>query len=368
MNCWGGGVASLTPGWTRAEDLRSSQPPILQIKLHNFTFDRYTMKNNNAKKRKNIVKAAKNLQPLFSAPKERTQSEGTKMERSKMADGLSSYAIEKVHNSDITLDPQLDKLKNEILDQIAKLIAPLTAQLAEIKVDLQATNLKADKALDASSSAQREVGLLHEAFENQQERLINLEVNMRQNHLKLRGIDELLIPKEDLMPVITRWLAKHLELEEGVNTLITKAYRIGTPKQYKNRPVPRDIIIEIPDQKIKMKIIETAKISGSILFNGTPVQIYTDLPREALLIRKELKPITDALRNANVRYKWINHVKILVILNGKHHVATNLRNGTELLNNIGVEIPMETSKQNQKRKLTDMLSPQKGSKIPIRNP
>ncbi|XP_054825859.1 uncharacterized protein LOC129323355 [Eublepharis macularius] len=325
------------------------------------------MLTNPIKKKKNNLKTVKNLQTFFAASGESTGKERSNTEKNKMAELVANEGAAEVGQPENYLDPQLIQLKQDIIEQMAKLISPITTQLADIKRDLQSVNHKADKAMEVSVKSQQDINDMQKTIIEQQDRLMKLELNARQNQIKIRGIDELLTYNTDLTSFIANWLAKQLKLEEGVYPYITKTYRVGPYHQNKNKDRPRDIIIEIPDQRTRKKIMEEARARGSFKCEGKLIYIFADLPKEVLAKRRELKPISETLQRANRRYKWLDQCKLMVFHQGKKYIATDVDTGLELLNAVGLETPMETNKQNQKRKSSDLLSPQKGSKIPIRD-
>lgn len=47
-----------------------------------------------------------------------------------------------------------------------------------------------------------------------------------------------------------------------------------------------------------------ARESDEILFNGTPIQIYADLSKKTLFLRKALRPLLAMLKERHILYRW----------------------------------------------------------------
>ena len=81
-----------------------------------------------------------------------------------------------------------------------------------------------------------------------------------------------------------------------------RIHRALRPKGRDTDP-PRDIICCMSDFKLKEEILNKAR--GQRLYCGeTPVQLYQDLSGITLQHRRDLKPLLEALRSRDIRYKW----------------------------------------------------------------
>lgn len=60
------------------------------------------------------------------------------------------------------------------------------------------------------------------------------------------------------------------------------------------------------------------------MFNDSPVMLLTDLSRQTLLMRKALKPVTDAVQAEQIKYRWGFPFQLSASHNGKLAVFRTL--------------------------------------------
>uniref|UniRef100_A0A8C5PC04 Transposase n=1 Tax=Leptobrachium leishanense TaxID=445787 RepID=A0A8C5PC04_9ANUR len=124
----------------------------------------------------------------------------------------------------------------------------------------------------------------------------------RRNNVRIRGVPE----SEDAedIPLTLRTLFNAL-LERPPDTpiLLDRAHRALRPRGAPSAP-PRDIICRIHHFPLKEEIMQAARKKRSITHDGHAVEVYQDLSRFTLQARRHLKPITDVLRDRDIRYRW----------------------------------------------------------------
>ncbi|KAL8165724.1 UNVERIFIED_CONTAM: hypothetical protein K2H54_054197 [Gekko kuhli] len=86
---------------------------------------------------------------------------------------------------------------------------------------------------------------------------------------------------------------------------------------------------------------------------GSKISVYPDLPQDVLQKRRDLRPITEMLRQAKIKYKWISHIKLQVSYKDKTYYAQDLDSGKTLLQTINLMSHPDLSKHSQKRKCPD---------------
>ncbi|CAH2225292.1 Hypothetical predicted protein [Pelobates cultripes] len=67
---------------------------------------------------------------------------------------------------------------------------------------------------------------------------------------------------------------------------------------------PRDIICCLENYQLKEDILCMARRMGTIRFESQNVSIYQDLSRYTLQARRALHPVTSALQQAGILYRW----------------------------------------------------------------
>lgn len=100
----------------------------------------------------------------------------------------------------------------------------------------------------------------------------------------------------------------------------------------------------------KEVFMQEARRQGSLYYEEERIEIYQDQPSEALLLRRDLKPITQQLCAANRRYHWIAPATLQVIHNGRALTTTDMKSGLMLLHILGLQNSADPSKKNFKMK------------------
>ncbi|XP_015261356.1 PREDICTED: protein prenyltransferase alpha subunit repeat-containing protein 1 [Gekko japonicus] len=216
----------------------------------------------------------------------------------------------------------------------------LSTQFEDIQNSLLQTAQKADAAMDLGLVNQADIKQLQEATASQRVSLIFLETEVKPVNLKFQGIREEAEENNDMITFMTSLIAQALSLEEGVFPTITQAYRMGTLARNR-RLLPRDILITVPGARVRRRILDAAKTPGTFKHEGNPLQVSSDIPREAILIRRTLKPIITKLQSIKQKYCWLPSGKLYAAFQGQHLYAWDEDSGADLLHIIQGEAPME---------------------------
>lgn len=100
--------------------------------------------------------------------------------------------------------------------------------------------------------------------------------------------------------------------------------------------VPRDILIRIHFFHIKEKMMTEARSKAPLPRPYEAIQIFPDLSKFTLQMRRKLNPITKGLFNHKILYKWRYPATILITKNGTTHAINNLMKGLRLLHEWGI--------------------------------
>lgn len=248
-------------------------------------------------------------------------------------EGESSNPITRTEMVDI-----LESLESNIAQKITSLLQPIQTQLQELKTSIQAISQTAEMALEQSITSQGEIRDLQAGEQRTFDRLLDLENGYRFKNLKFRAIPEQAEGTTDLSCFIASWLAKELNLEEGVAPEIDCAYRQG-PRTNRRNNVPRDIIVRFKDSRTRNKVLKEANLRGSFTFHEGQVSVFPDLSTETLQRRRELRPITACLREAKIPYRWVSHYRLSVLHLGKVIQAADITSGHDLLTTLELSLP-----------------------------
>lgn len=142
-------------------------------------------------------------------------------------------------------------------------------------------------------------------------------------------------------------MASILKLEDNIIPSLTGVHRVGAPNNLK-RQGPRNIIATFLTIREKVAFMREARKRCILAFKEEKVEIYQDLPPEALALCRELKPVMQQLRTANKRYCWIRPSKLQLSNNGTLFQAAHLDSGLILLHALDLKMQTEFTKCNTK--------------------
>lgn len=87
----------------------------------------------------------------------------------------------------------------------------------------------------------------------------------------------------------------------------------------------------LPQHEGKNRLFTIGGKIHPLKFKETDVEIFQDIPPEALGFRRKLKPITMQLQKASKQYRWSGPAKFQVQHNGSLLTAHNIESGLRLL-------------------------------------
>ncbi|KAL8163069.1 UNVERIFIED_CONTAM: hypothetical protein K2H54_006160 [Gekko kuhli] len=208
----------------------------------------------------------------------------------------------------LNLPALLDRLELRLSEKISQSTDPIREQLHEIQSSLRITSQTAEKALKMGAS---------------------LKADITDIHLK-----------------------------------VVRAFRLGSLTNPRRRN-PRDILLQLGDWDSRQRLLTTARNKGFLPFNDRQVLVFPDIPQEALLIRNKLAATTQRLRLAKIKYRWLQTGQIQVFYQGKSLTAKDEDSGLQLLQELNLSEESDL-RRSQKRKHMTTSTPEKVTKIPIR--
>lgn len=192
-------------------------------------------------------------------------------------------------------------------------------------------------------------------------KLTDLEDRNRRNNIKFRGVPES-VPPADLVPFLQRLIKSVLPEVTTHDLVIDRAHRLPKPKSIPES-APRDVIARIHFYHIKEELMQTARKLPQLPDPFHQVHLFADLSQATLQARKHLTPITTALRQKNIMYRWGFPTRIIVTRNGVTHIIRTLEEGTSALKALGIEPPppsVESSRRQEAAKVSSDWSLAKG--------
>ncbi|KAG9484215.1 hypothetical protein GDO78_009890 [Eleutherodactylus coqui] len=83
-------------------------------------------------------------------------------------------------------------------------------------------------------------------------------------------------------------------------------------------------------------MIQSSRKTNNLPNPFSSIQLFIDLSKTTMQARRNLIPITTALRTNKILYKWGFPTKLLIHKDGSLHIITNLQEGEKLLKTWGI--------------------------------
>lgn len=281
--------------------------------------------------------------------------------------GKTNGGMEAPTKADLSaLGGKIEALEADLFQKLSGLITPLTEQITQLNLSIQATAKLAEGAMDICRAQHDDIRALQADTESLAEKAAVLANRQRFFNLKFRGLHEKVEEGVGLTAFMTTWLSGLVQLEDRGAPILTQAYRVGRPN-ISTRPLPRDVVVTFIDIEIKSRILEKAKSTGYVLYKDDHIHVYKDLAPEALAKKRELKEVMAILRDVNIGHRWASPIKLQVFYKGKSYYIKSEEEGFDLLQSLGVATPMTTERATAKRKLNLQTSPSQASKKSYKN-
>lgn len=188
----------------------------------------------------------------------------------------------------------------------------------------------ANKAYEIASALEERVAETEAADKHLRGRIAWLESRARVLNLKVRGVPESTDLNANLAAKFSTWLSSFLNLGEDQTPTIVAAFRVGPVTAIKPN-FPRDIVLQFLFAKDREAVLQAARSVSRVQFKGTPILFLLDLPPEVLLKRKNLRPITEKLKERKIRFRWNAASDVVVIYKGTQLKAGDMAAGRRLL-------------------------------------
>lgn len=116
---------------------------------------------------------------------------------------------------------------------------------------------------------------------------------------------------------------------------IERIYRTAKPSHLV-ASMPREVLMRVHFYHAKEKLLMAARHKSSLPAPFTDIQLFPDLSKYTLQLRRQLNPLTKAMDNHKIPYKWRYPATILVTKNGVSHTISTLNGGMKILLSWGI--------------------------------
>ncbi|CAH2245177.1 Hypothetical predicted protein [Pelobates cultripes] len=198
--------------------------------------------------------------------------------------------------------------KCDLQSLTATLTTSLTSAVTALRTDMEAQGgriqaletqaLESQHQATAADTALTRQGNMLLALRRQIEDLDN---RSRRSNIRVRGVPEGEGP-ENVEELLTALFLQILGTDAPPNIRFERAHRALRPRIRDGDP--RDIICCLHSFPLKDRIMQRARTRPTWRYQEAEVSLYNDLSPTTLEARRALRPITTALRERNIPYKW----------------------------------------------------------------
>lgn len=225
-----------------------------------------------------------------------------------------------------------------------KLESIIKEEILNVRSDMGHLLRRVEEAEEASSKQAKDLADLKEQVKKVQSenralafRLEEQENQSRRQNLRIRSIPEQ--QNEDLGEKMRKIFNPLLGRREDEVLRIDRVHRIRKPPHIK-QDIPRDVIIKFHQYEDKEKIWKKLKGAPPLKFENKDLQIFTDLSAGTLERRRQMRPVLDLLRKANLKYSWGFPTSLIVIKEGRSFRMRYMEEMQDFCSNLGIPVPV----------------------------
>uniref|UniRef100_A0A8C5W8K9 Uncharacterized protein n=1 Tax=Leptobrachium leishanense TaxID=445787 RepID=A0A8C5W8K9_9ANUR len=207
--------------------------------------------------------------------------------------------------------------KTDLADMLTDLHASVRRDVEEVRgevTDLGGRVTRLEQTVAEQPPATRE----HPAAYSELRRLVDDVDNWgRRNNLRIRGLKEM-DPPEQLEELLCRFFNEVLGRAPASPIELNRAHRALRPRPQEGEP-PRDVICNFASYRLKDQLMKHTRNARKWDFEGQSLELYHDLTPFTLAARRHLRPITQALTQRHIPYRWGFPLALTVRIDGTTH-------------------------------------------------
>uniref|UniRef100_A0A8C5PVC9 Uncharacterized protein n=1 Tax=Leptobrachium leishanense TaxID=445787 RepID=A0A8C5PVC9_9ANUR len=208
--------------------------------------------------------------------------------------------------------------KADLSDMVADLRDNFGREVLEIRTEVTTLSTRVGALEEVAQRPPPETSAtLPAAFSELQRRVDDLDNRGRRHNIRVRGLPESDGPK-DPRAILTELFNQILNRKLNTPILFDRAHRALRPRPPPTVP-PRDAICHLTEFALKESIMLKARSSRQWDFHQCSLELYQDLSPFTLAARRCLQPVTQALRQDNLPYRWGFPFTLLTLRNGVRH-------------------------------------------------
>ncbi|CAH2297157.1 Hypothetical predicted protein [Pelobates cultripes] len=189
-------------------------------------------------------------------------------------------------------------IQDTLRAEMAGIRAEVTAHAGRITLQEEATEALTTRVATADTAIARQGTMLL----SMRRHLEDLDNRGRRCNIRIRGIPEAEGPPEDVVEILTELFQSILQPTSPQHIEFERAHRTMRPRTLEDGP--RDLICCLHSFPVKDTIMRKARERPTWPYRGSQVALYNDLSPITLEARRALRPVTTALRERDITYKW----------------------------------------------------------------
>lgn len=233
--------------------------------------------------------------------------------------------------------------KTDLIEMFTKLESVIKSEIANVRADMghllhwvEEVEEVAERHTKEITELKDQVNKLRTENRNMIFRLEEQENQSRRQNLRIRSIPEQ--QGEDLgekmKKIFNPLMGKRIEEP----LLIDRVHRVRRPTHVK-QDTPRDVIVKFHQYEDKEKIWKSLKGAPPIMFEDKELQIFSDLSAGTLARRRQMRPILEQLRKANLKYSWGFPTSLVVLKDGRSSRMRYMEETRDFCDSLGIPIP-----------------------------
>ncbi|CAH2248957.1 Hypothetical predicted protein [Pelobates cultripes] len=198
--------------------------------------------------------------------------------------------------------------KSDLQSLTTTLTASLTSAVTALRTDMEAQDSRIQALETQAQATQRQASAADTALTRQGNMLLalrrqveDLDNRSRRSNIRVRGMPEG-EETENVVELLTALFCQILGNQAPPDIRFERAHRALRPRNRDGDP--RDIICCLHSFPLKERIMQRARTRPTWRYQEAEVSLYNDLSPTTLEARRALRPITTALRERNIPYKW----------------------------------------------------------------
>ncbi|CAH2252804.1 Hypothetical predicted protein [Pelobates cultripes] len=238
--------------------------------------------------------------------------------------------------TDASVSTMLNDLKAALRSDFLKIVSDIRADIQALGDRTAHLEEKTEEMLDAHNKLTD----AHTALENKvrflEGKIADNEDRDRRNNIRLRGVPETIGP-QDLTKFVQKLFKTLIPTLEEADLLLDKTHRLHKPRHLP-ASIPRDVITMVHYFLVKDQLMQASRLTTTLPGEYADIKLLIDLSAATTYKRQTFAPITAALRNANILYKWGFQAKLLIKRNGVDRAILTPEEGLKALKDWNIPV------------------------------